>query len=76
MVDIWKESDLAHHSWVLDVLQLNTGNILLLELAATFHIRKGQRLRGLEKMEKSPKHGAEVGRVFHQNLPENHLLPT
>ena len=73
---LWKKKmiNLAHHPWVLDVLQLNTGGILLLELAATFCMEKAAEIKG--KGEKSPKHGTEVGRVFHQNLPENHWSAT
>ena len=46
---LWKKKmiNLAHHPWVLDVLQLNTGNILLLELAATFQSgSKGTKIDG------------------------------
>ena len=38
-----KMINLAHHPWVLDVLQLNTGNVLLLELAAAFKVREMKR---------------------------------
>ena len=42
---LWNKKmiNLAHHPWVLDVLQFNTGNVLLLELAAAFKVREMKR---------------------------------